>query len=172
MEITRAPVVITVGKINAGVRQNIIPEQCEFAGTIRTLDSAMQQEVHRRIRQTAEKIAEASGARATASFETKTLVTFNHPGLVEQSLASLQRAAGAENVLPTNWVTMAEDFSYYGTRAPAFFFQVGVMPKGQDPATAPSHHTADFYMDESGLKTGVKAFCHLALDYLFRGTKP
>lgn len=171
MEITKAPVVITVGKINGGVRQNIIPETCEFAGTIRTLDSAMQQDVHRRIRHTAERIAEASGARATASFDTKTLVTFNDPRLTEWSLASLQSAAGKENVHPTNWVTMAEDFSYYGTKAPALFFQVGVMPKGQDPATAPSHHTADFYMEESGLKTGVKAFCHLVIDYMYRGTK-
>lgn len=168
MELTRAPVVITVGKILGGVRQNIIPEECSFAGTIRTLDSAMQQEVHQRIKWTAEKIAEASGATAAVSFETKTLVTYNTPSLVERSLPSLESAAGKDKLRLTNWVTMAEDFSYFGTKAPAFYFQIGVMPKGQDPAQTASNHTPDFFMDESGLKTGVRAFCHLVLDYMYR----
>lgn len=168
MDLTKAPVVITVGKINGGVRQNIIPESCEFAGTIRTLDSGMQSDVHNRIRLTASRIAEASGATATTSFETKTLVTYNDPALVQRSLASLEAAAGKDNISLTNWVTMAEDFSYYGTKAPAFFFQIGVMPRGQDPEKTPSNHTPDFYLDESGLKTGVRAFCHLVLDYMYR----
>lgn len=166
MDIVKAPVVITVGKIHGGVRQNIIPESCEFSGTIRTLDSAMQQDVHRRIRKTAESIAQASGATATVTFDTKTLVTYNQPDLVEQALPSLIAAAGKEHVKAGNWVTLAEDFSYYGTRAPAFMFQVGVMPRGQDPAQAAAHHTADFHLDESGMITGVKAFCNLVIDRL------
>ena len=40
------------------------------------------------------------------------------------------------------------------------------MPKGQDPKTAPSHHTPDFYIDESGFKLGVKALTNLVLDYM------
>ena len=165
MDLTKAPVVITVGKIHGGVRNNIIPEECIMDGTIRTLDSKMQENVHVRIKQTAEKIAEASNATATVSFDNKTLVTYNDPGLVAKMIPSLKTAAGAENVRSMEWVTGAEDFSYYGTRAPAFFFYFGGMPRGNDPAKAPPHHTPDFMIDDSRLYIGVKTFCQLIFDY-------
>lgn len=168
MELTKAPVVITVGKIHGGVRQNIIPEDCVMDGTIRTLDSKMQAEVHQRIKWTVEKIAEANGATADVKFDTKTLVTYNTPELVKKTIPSLESAAGPGNVKEREWVTGAEDFSYYGTKAPAFFFYLGGMPKGKDPKTAPPHHTADFFVDEAGMKTGIRAFCSLVIDYMYR----
>src|SRR4028119_1703947 len=112
-ELTKAPVVITIGKINAGVRENIIPEELTMAGTIRTLDSAMQKEVHEKIKLTAQKIAESMGATAEVSIETKTLVTYNTPDLVKKMLPSLEKAIGKENVMETEWVMGAEDFSFY-----------------------------------------------------------
>ncbi len=166
MELTKAPVVITVGKIHSGVRNNIIPEECVMDGTIRTLDSKMQTEVHQRIKWTAEKIAEASGAVAEVSFDTKTLVTYNTPELVKKMLPSLEAATGMGKIKEREWVTGAEDFSYYGTKAPSFFFYLGGMPKGKDPKTAPPHHTADFYVDDSGMITGIRAFCSLVIDYM------
>jgi amidohydrolase len=164
MELTKAPVVITVGKINGGVRSNIIPEECVMDGTIRTLDKDMQKDVHERIKLTVKKIAEASGATADVTIDTKTLVTYNMPELVKKMIPSLESAA--DHVEETEWKTGAEDFSYYGTRAPAFFFYLGGMPKGNDPKKAPPHHTADFFIDESGMKTGIKAFCDLVFDYM------
>ena len=80
-------------------------------------------------------------------------------------LPSLMSAAGNENVKEREWVTGAEDFSYYGTKAPAFFFYLGGMPKGKNPKNAPPHHTPDFYIDESGMKTGIKAFCSIVIVY-------
>ena len=168
MELTKAPVVITVGKINGGVRQNIISEECEMSGTIRTLDSKMQTEVHQRIKWTAEKIAEANGATADVTIDTKTLVNYNTPELVKKTLPSFESAAGAGNVKEGEWTTGAEDFSYYGTKAPALFFFLGGSPKGKDPKTAPPHHTADFFVDEVGMKTGIRAFCSLVIDYMYR----
>ena len=165
-ELTKAPVVITVGKIQGGVRNNIIPEECVLDGTIRTLDNEMQQQVHERIRRMATNIAAASGATAEVTIDTKTLVTYNTPELVKKMIPSLQSAAGATNVTEREWVTGAEDFSYYGTKAPAFFFYLGGMPKGKESKTAPPHHTADFYVDDSGMKTGVRAFCDLVIDYM------
>lgn len=165
-ELTKAPVVITVGKIQGGIRNNIIPEECVLDGTIRTLDNEMQQQVHERIRRMATNIAAASGATAEVTIDTKTLVTYNTPELVKKMIPSLQSAAGATNVTEREWVTGAEDFSYYGTKAPAFFFYLGGMPKGKDSKTAPPHHTADFYVDDSGMKTGVRAFCDLVIDYM------
>jgi amidohydrolase len=166
LDLTKAPVVITVGKINGGVRSNIIPDECTMDGTIRTLDKDMQKEVHERIKQTVTKIAEAGGAIADVSIDTKTLVTYNTPELVKKMIPSLQSAAGIENVSETEWKTGAEDFSYYGTKAPSFFFYLGGMPKGNDPKKAPPHHTNDFYIDEAGMKTGIKAFCDLVIDYM------
>jgi len=165
-ELTKAPVVITVGKIQSGVRNNIIPEECIMLGTIRTLDSAMQKDVHKKFIHTITKIAEAAGAEAEVIIDTKTLVTYNDPALVKKMLPSLQTAIGADNVSEREWVTGAEDFSYYGTKAPAFFFYLGGMPKGTDSKKAPPHHTPDFYVEDGAMKTGVKAFCQLVTDYL------
>lgn len=164
-ELTKAPVVITVGRINGGVRENIISEDLTMAGTIRTLDSAMQKDVHNKIRLTATKIAESMGATAEVTIDTKTLVTYNNPELVKKVVPSLQKAIGTANVTEGEWTTGAEDFSYYGEKAPAFFFFVGGMPKGQDPKTAPAHHTPDFYIDDSRLDVGIKAFCNIVFDY-------
>jgi amidohydrolase len=164
-ELTKAPVVITVGKINGGVRENIIPEELTMAGTIRTLDDTMQKETHEKIKLTAQKIAESVGATAEVSIETKTLVTYNTPELVRQMLPSLEKSTGKDNVLETEWVTGAEDFSYFRLKAPAFFFQVGGMPAGKNPKDAAPHHTPDFFIDDSRLDVGIKAFCNIVFDY-------
>ena len=164
MDLTKAPLVITVGTINSGVRSNIIPETAEMTGTIRTLDSKMQEEVHERIKHTAKTIAASSGATADVNIETKTLVTYNEPALVKKTLPSLIKAAGEENVSESTWVTGAEDFSFYAAKAPSFFFNVGALPKGTDPSKAGPHHTPDFYLDESGFIVGVKAFTQLVFD--------
>lgn len=165
-ELTKAPAVITVGKIEGGVRSNIIPESCLMYGTIRTLDNDMQKDIYEKIRRVATNIAEASGATADVTIDTKTLVTYNDPELVKKFIPSLQKAAGEDNVKEREWTTGAEDFSYFGERAPAFFFYLGGMPKGNDPKKAPPHHTAAFFVDDSGMKTGIKAFCNIVFDYL------
>lgn len=164
-ELTKAPVVISVGKINAGVRENIIPEELTMSGTIRTLDPQMQKDVHAKIKLTAEKIAESMGASVEVTFDTKTLVTYNTPELVKQMLPSLEKSAGTENVSEMEWTTGAEDFSYFGEKAPAFFFYVGGMPKGKDPKETAAHHTPDFFIDDSRLDVGVKSLCNLVFDY-------
>jgi amidohydrolase len=164
-DLTKAPAVITVGKITSGVRANIIPEELNMEGTIRTLDSKMQKEIHEKIKLTATKIAEASGATAEVFIDTKTLVTYNDPALVKMMLPSLETAAGKANVSESTWTTGAEDFSFYGEVAPSFFFNLGGMPAGMDPKNAAPHHTPDFFIDDSKLDVGVKAFCNMVFDY-------
>ena len=164
-ELTKAPVVITVGRINGGVRENIIPEEMTMAGTIRTLDAAMQKDTHEKIRLTATKIAESMGASVEVSIENKALLTYNTPDLVKKMVPSLEKAAGIGNVLESEWTTGAEDFSSFGEKAPSFYFFVGGMPKGKNPKEAAPHHTPDFFIDDSRLDVGVKAFCNIVFDY-------
>ncbi len=136
-----------------------------MSGTIRTLDEQMQRDVHERIKITAQKIAESMGATAEVSIDPKTPVTYNTPELVRATLSSLEKAVGKENVEETNWVTGAEDFAFYRQKAPAFFFNVGGMPAGKNPKDATPHHTPDFYIDDSRLDVGIKAFCNIIFDF-------
>lgn len=166
-ELTKEAAVITVGRINAGIRENIIPEYAEMAGTIRSLDADMQQKIHEKIKLTATKIAESAGARAEVIIESKTPVTYNDPALTEKMAASLVRTAGEKNVARIPAVTGAEDFAYYQQKVPGFFFFVGACPPDIDPAKAPSHHTPDFMMDDRGMLTGLKALLNVTLDYMY-----
>lgn len=165
-DLTNEAAVITVGKFTSGVRNNIIPEEAEMIGTIRTLDTVMQREIHERIRRTATSIAESAGAKAEVNIKIGYPVTYNSPELTKEMLPSLFAAAGEENVLVSRPITGAEDFSFYAQRVPGLFFFLGGMPKGQDSLDAAPHHTPDFFIDESGFTTGIKALCQLTLDYM------
>ena len=165
MELTKAPVVVSVGKINAGVRNNIIPEEAIMEGTLRTLEPNMQKQLHERMQKLVTTIAEAHGATAELNISTKTLVTYNNPELTQMMVPSLQKAAGDKNVQLTEWTTGAEDFSFFSDRVPGMFFFLGGMPEGQNKRDAAPHHTPDFFIDDSKLDVGVKAFCQLVFDY-------
>lgn len=166
-ELTKEAAVITVGRMSAGIRENIIPEYAEMAGTIRTFDPEMQQIIHEKIKLTATKIAESAGARAEVTIDSKTPVTYNDQALTERMVSALQRAAGEKNVVRINPDTGAEDFAYYQKKVPGLFFFVGACPPNTDPAKAPSHHTPDFMMDEASMLTGVKALLNVTLDYMY-----
>jgi len=167
-ELTKNAVVISTTIFKAGVRENIIPEEVVLGGTIRTLDTGMQKDVWMRVERTAKKIAEASGATADVTINTKTLVTYNDPKLTRQMIPSLQKATN-NNATVMDAVTGAEDFSFFAAKVPSLFFYVGGMPAGKDPKETAAHHTPDFYVDESGMQTGIKAFCFLVLDYMKAG---
>ncbi|MEY4038837.1 MAG: hypothetical protein RIR67_1149 [Bacteroidota bacterium] len=166
MALTENAAVVSVGQINSGIRSNIIPEELNMSGTIRTLDSKAQEFIHARVKQIATNIAESAGATAQVDITKKTLITYNDPMLTEQMLPSLKNTAGQENVLLTEAVTGAEDFSFYQAKIPGLFVFLGGMPKGKKPEEMPSHHTPDFYIDESGFVLGMKTMANLTLDYM------
>ena len=120
VDLTEHPAVITVGKIESGVRANIIPEIAEMVGTIRTLDTSMQKLIHRKLDLTARKIAESAGATAEVKIDNKTPVTYNNPELTRWALPSLREAAGSDFVEEHKPRTGAEDFGFYGQKFPAF----------------------------------------------------
>jgi len=166
-ELTKEAAVITVGRMQGGIRENIIPEEAFLAGTIRTLDTAMQQKIHDKIILTATKIAESAGATAEVKITRETPVTYNDPALTQKMVPSLQKASGASNTKVINAITGAEDFAFYQKKVPGLFFFVGGMSPDQNPATVASHHTPDFMIDEQGFITGVKAMLNLTVDYMY-----
>lgn len=167
LDITENAGVVTIGSFHGGNRSNIIPEQVEMLGTVRALTESDEALLIKRIKEIVHHTAEAAGATATVEipYSSHYPVTYNDPKLTEQMLPSLQKAVGGSNVNIIPAKTGAEDFSFFAKEVPALFFNLGGMPKGQDPATTPSHHTPDFYIDESGLKYGIKAFLYLVSDY-------
>ncbi len=167
VNLTENPAVVTVGAIDGGNRSNIISEQCVMLGTVRTFSDDDETMIFNRIRQIAEKTAEAEGATALVElpYSSHYPVTFNNVALTNMMLPSLQKAVGVDNVILKPAKTGAEDFSFYAQKVPGLFFFIGGLPKGKDPKTAGPHHTAEFMIDDSSFKTGVKAFCNLVFDY-------
>src|SRR5680860_570029 len=156
--------VITVGKITSGVRFNIIPETAEMIGTVRTLDANMKEVILKRMREMVPAIAEAYGGKATIEIQNNTAITYNDPELTAKMLPTLQRIAGKDKVELVKPTTGGEDFSFFQEKVPGFYFFLGGQPEGtSEPA---SHHTPDFYIDESGMLLGVKVMSQLAIDYL------
>jgi amidohydrolase len=165
-ELTKAGAVITIGSMHAGVRRNIIPETAMLEGTIRAFDDGMQKKIHEKIKVTAEKIAESAGAIADVNILVMYPATVNDEVLTNRMVPSLVKAAGQQNVVVTQPVTMAEDFSFYQREVPGFFFFLGAYPTQMNLTSQPTHHTADFMIDEAAMITGVKALVNLTLDYL------
>ncbi len=166
VDITQNPAVVSIGAIHGGIRQNIIPESVEMIGTIRTYDEQHQQLIHRRIDEIVTHVAKSAGATSDVTIDILYPVTYNDPDLTAAMLPTLEQVAGTENVGIIPLQTGAEDFSFYQKKIPGLFIFLGGMPKGQQEADAPPHHTPDFYIDESGFVLGVKALANLAVDYL------
>ncbi len=167
VELTDNPAVVTVGAINGGNRSNIIPAQVEMIGDVRSFSNEDEALIYSRIKQIAEKTAEAAGATAVVElpYSSHYPVTFNNVALTNTMLPSLQKTVGAENVLLVPAITGAEDFSFFAQKVPGLFFFLGGLPKGKDPKTSGPHHTPEFLIDDAAFKTGVIAFCNLVFDY-------
>ena len=167
VDITANPAVVTVGAIKGGIRNNIVPDDVEMIGTIRTFDPQQRREIIDNIRRLVENTAAASGATATFEIDPgSNPVVRNDPELTTRVLPSLQRIAGGANVRAVPLVTGAEDFAFFAERVPSFFYFVGVTPREQNPVTAASNHSPLFYLDEAALPLASRSFAALAVDYL------
>jgi amidohydrolase len=166
VDLTQDAAVVTVGTVQAGVRYNIIPPDATLSGTIRAFSPDTQQRIWAAIRRTATGIAAANGATAEVGIEPYVPVTFNDPALTAQMLPTLQRTAGAANVVEIKAVTGAEDFACYQEKIPGLFLFLGGTTPGADFSQVADHHTAGFKVDESAFPLGVKTLATLAVDYL------
>ena len=166
VNISKEPAVVTIGGIDGGNRFNIIPDKVEMVGTVRTFDEPLRDDIHRRIRATAENIAAASGATAEVSIEKGYAVTVNDPALTQRMLPTLERVAGSGNVVLTDRRMGAEDFSFLAQKAPGLFVFLGGSPRGTDLSKVAFNHSPRFYIDESALVLGVRTLTNLTVDYL------
>jgi amidohydrolase len=166
VDISQEPAVVTVGAIRGGNRENIIPDSVEMIGTIRTFDEGMRDDIHARVKETAESIAKAGRAGCEVCIRKDYPVTVNDAQLTEAMLPTLERVAGAQRVMMTPKITGSEDFSFFQHVVPGLFFFVGVTPAGQDPRSAAPNHSPLFRIDEAGLALGVRALAQVACDFL------
>ena len=166
-ELTNEAAVLSVGLIRGGVRNNIIPESVEMIGTIRTLDVKMQDQLHADFQRVATNIGEAMGAKVTLTIDKVVPITYNDPELTRKTVPFIQKAIGSDNIVERKAITGAEDFSFFANEVPSFFFFVGGCPEGTDPKTAAPHHTPDFYVDDAGMMTGLKAMIAATLGYMY-----
>jgi amidohydrolase len=169
LNLTRNPGVVSIGSISGGTRWNIIPEEVLMTGTIRAFTEEDKQMMVDRLKQIITNTAESNGATAEIQvpYTTDYPPVINDSALAEKMLPFLKKALGDNNVLPAPPETAAEDFAFYQQKIPGLFIFFGVMKKGKDPVSAAARHTPEFYLDESGMKTGVRTFLNLVLDYMY-----
>ncbi len=165
------PAVLTVAMIRGGQRQNIIPEEVEMRGTVRTFDGRVQDLIERRMREILEGVTRSAGATYVLEYERGYPVTVNDRALTSATLPSLVRAVGEKNLLLDEPRTGAEDFSFLAGETPGFFYFLGGLKPG---TTSGDHHTPTFLVDDAAIPVGMRAMSYVLLDYLAReaGKKP
>lgn len=168
LDVTRGPAVITIGSVHGGVRGNIIPDTVTMAGTIRTFDVGVREELHARLRRTVNGIVEAAGATADITIDPYAPVTGNDPALLGQMMPSLEWAAGDGNVQVHPPITGAEDFALFQEHIPGLYLMLGVNEPGVPAGQAAPNHSPFFNAWEGALITGVRAHVGFALDYAER----
>ena len=172
-DLAKLPAVVTFGTVHGGIRFNIIPDDVEMSGTIRTFDPKVREKIFADLKNVAEHVGAAHGATVEARVPDApgNPVNYNNPELTARMLPSLEAVAGKDNVVEPPLQMGAEDYAYFAKEVPSMYFFVGATAKGIDPATAPSNHSPQFNMDESALDLGLRAMLQVTLDYLHGGAR-
>jgi amidohydrolase len=166
LDVTKGPAVISIGSIHGGVLGNIIPDEVEMSGTIRSFDAGIQQQLHQRLRNTVTHLASAAGAEAEVDIQGGAPVTFNDPQLTQQAVSVLQNIAGIQRVIETRPIMGSEDFAFFQQEIPGFYFILGVNKAGVVFGAAAPNHSPYFYVNEDALKIGVESLSALAINFL------
>ena len=165
INIINNPAVVSVGIVKAGTRNNIIPEDSEIMGTIRTFDPKLRAQIYDEIRQIAAGIAVGTGAEIDVEFDVGGFypVTFNNEDLVERLSPTLREATNNKFYINNSPSTGAEDFSFFSQEIPGMYFWLGVNAPGVMEAAG--NHSPYFVVDDGALDEGLKSLVYLVLDY-------
>ena len=148
------PVVVTIGRIQGGYNANVIPEQVEMEGTLRTLDPRVREAAKEKLRRLTRGISEASDVTLEIFFERGLGAVINDPGSSAILREAAQRTVGLRAVEEIPRPSMGgEDFAAYLEKVPAAMFRLGVA--AGDAAAAPLHSPL-FDIDERALGLGVR----------------
>ena len=158
------PAVVSVGMIEAGTRNNIIPEEAMMMGTIRTFDPDLRKEIYNDILKIAEGVETATGAKVEVEFDVGGFypVTYNNIPLGERMKQSLIEATNG-NFAEITRRTGAEDFSYFSQEIPGLYIFLGV----NDPGVLeqPGNHSPYFTVNDDALDEGLKSLVYMTIDY-------
>jgi amidohydrolase len=161
---TQDPLVISVGMIRGGQRENIIAEQAEMTGTVRTHDTRVQERVITLMNQIAKNIAAAHDATVEVTYRKGYPASINDSALTRRMRPLLETIVGKENVVDMQPSMGGEDFAYFAEKIPGCYLRLGVT---RDGVTAPAGlHTAEFELDERALLVGMRAMAALLVESL------
>lgn len=156
--------VITIGKVTAGTRYNVVAETCEMEGTCRNLNPAVRDAIPQRMENIIKGITEGMGAEYTFTYIRGYSPLINDPGMAALISDTAVELLGGENVL---WLEHAglggEDFSFYTEQIPGIFYHLGCTKAGDQVWPL---HNAHFVPDESALKIGTTMLVRSALNFL------
>ena len=158
------PAVVSVGMIEAGTRNNIIPEEATMMGTIRTFDPELRKEIYNDILKIAEGVETATGATVRVEFDVGGFypVTYNNIPLGERMKQSLIEATNG-NFAEITRRTGAEDFSYFSQEIPGLYIFLGVNDPGK--LEQAGNHSPYFTVNDDALDEGLKSLVYMTIDY-------
>lgn len=157
------PVVVTVGSLHAGTKNNVIPGTATFEATVRSFSADSQKRLQEGLPALMNGIAAAHGLEAEAEYEILYPVTVNSPEETGAALDVARELFGDERVYEAPApVSGSEDFSLVLQRVPGAFLFLGACPPGADPATAPWNHSPDAVFDDAVLHRGAALLAELA----------
>lgn len=156
-------VVVTVGKIEGGSANNIIPEVVTLIGTVRTLRDEVKDLVRTRFREIVEQTCRAHGCTPNLDYRPGYPVVVNDEHEARRVLDLAREVVGPHHTMTLEQPSMGgEDFAYYGQHVPACFFFMGLRPQGAGEEY-PSLHQPNFNFNDDAIPTGVEMFVRLAL---------
>ena len=157
--------VVTIGAINGGYRYNVIADEVNLEGTVRTFNKDIAYIMPQKIRSIVENISEAMGCQCEFDYVEGYALTYNDRELTEQLMVGLKDMLGDEKVImPEKPATGAEDFSAFTKYIPCTFMWLGCeseVNKGKCII-----HNPNFVCDEGAIPVGIKALCGAVLEYL------
>ena len=158
------PSVVTVGMIHGGEKFNIIPEEVQLEGTVRSYDEGVRDTVERRMREIADGITRAGGGSFTLDYGRGTPPTINDPELSNKMVPTLMQVLDAENVIEDSPTMGGEDFAYFALEIPGFFYWLGIVKEG---TVCGPIHSPTFRADDDAVPVGMRVMSNLLIDYLY-----
>jgi amidohydrolase len=159
-----SPVVINVGTIKGGDAPNVIAETVVLEGTVRTLDTLVQQTIPERMERIISGITKSMGGSFELDYQKGYPATINDAAMTEIVKDRAVEMVGEDYVLEVPSAMISEDMSFYLQKVPGSYFYVGAgnLEKG----FSQPHHNARFDIDEQALEVGARMMCNLAISYL------